>query len=80
MSNMLNDNIVSVLTNELQPFEMINFRDNKVQEQLNKLNIYQSTGPGDLHSRILINLFEIISSPMTFIFNRSMVAGSIPVD
>ena len=92
-ANILNDYFVSVFTNEdtnnipevelyeeLQSLENINFGVNEVQEQLNKLNIYKSTGPDDLHPRILKNLSEIISCPLTEIFNKSMSTGCIPAD
>jgi len=76
----MNDVPEAELHNEVQPLENIHFLVDEVEEQLNKLNIYKSTGPDDLHPRMLRNLSEIISSPLTEIFNRSMTTGIIPDD
>lgn len=69
ISNILNDYVVSVFTNdginnipqvelyeEMQPLEYINFSVNALLEQLNKLNIYISLGPEYLYPWTLKSL------------------------
>ena len=93
VSDILNKFFASVFTNEntnnmplieqpegLDTLENIHFRVNEVQEHLCKLNIYKSTGPDDLHPRILRSLSDILSQPLTEIFNRSMSTGIVPKD
>ncbi|KAF7684983.1 hypothetical protein CDIK_4268 [Cucumispora dikerogammari] len=91
VSDIRNKFIASVFMNEntnnmplieqpegLDTLENIHFHVNEVQEQLCKLNIYKSTGPDELHPRILRSLSDILSQPLTEIFNRSMSTGIVP--
>ena len=58
-----------------------NFRYFKeVQEKLQHLNIYKSTGPDMLHQRILHALEDKLARPLTHIFNNSVETGIIPED
>ncbi|KAG0420784.1 hypothetical protein EQH57_0007 [Dictyocoela roeselum] len=90
MFMILNEYFVTVFTNEnmdnipeveppgeVQPLENIHFLISEVEEQLCKLNIFKSTEPDDLPPRILRSLSEIISSPLTEVFNRSVTTGII---
>ncbi|KAF2357940.1 Endonuclease/exonuclease/phosphatase [Trinorchestia longiramus] len=52
----------------------------EVEEQLSILNPYKSTGPDGLGPRILKETAEVISEPLTNIFNRSLDTGIVPDD
>ncbi|KAF2344529.1 Reverse transcriptase domain [Trinorchestia longiramus] len=56
------------------------FTVEEVEEQLSILNPYKSTGPDGLGPRILKESAEVISEPLTNIFNRSLETGIVPVD
>ena len=58
----------------------LNFSTEEVQEKLQHLNIYKSTGPDMLHHRILRALDHKLAIPLTHIFNNSVEAGIIPED
>ena len=57
--------------------DTFNFITKEVQEQLQHLNIYKSTGPDMLHSRILSALEDKLARPLTHIFNHSVETGII---
>ena len=50
----------------------------EVQEKLQHLNIYKSTGPDMLHPRILRALEDKLAGPITHKFNNSVETGIIP--
>ncbi|KAF2343848.1 hypothetical protein FHG87_025395 [Trinorchestia longiramus] len=50
------------------------------EEQLSILNPYKSTGPDGLGPWILKETAEVISEPLTNIFNRSLETGIVPDD
>ncbi|KAF2343362.1 hypothetical protein FHG87_025882, partial [Trinorchestia longiramus] len=52
----------------------------EVEEQLSILNPYKSTGPDGLGPQILKETAEVISEPLTNIFNRSLETGIVPDD
>ncbi|KAF2356918.1 hypothetical protein FHG87_012324 [Trinorchestia longiramus] len=54
------------------------FTVEEVEEQLSILNPYKSTGPDGLSPRILKETAEVISEPLTNIFNRSLKTGMVP--
>ncbi|KAF2354306.1 hypothetical protein FHG87_014938 [Trinorchestia longiramus] len=56
------------------------FTVEEVEEQLSILNPYKSTGPDGLGPRILKKTAEVISEPLTNIFNRSLETGIVPDD
>ncbi|KAF2343459.1 Reverse transcriptase domain, partial [Trinorchestia longiramus] len=56
------------------------FTVEEVEEQLSILNPYKSTGPDGLGPRILKETAEVISEPLTNIFNRSLETGIVPDD
>ena len=90
MANIMNNYYSSVLTIEqlnnvpqLRQFEgnildTFNFSTEEVQEKLQHLNIYKSTGPDMLQSRILRALEDKLARPLTHIFNNSVETGIIP--
>ena len=48
--------------------------------KLKKLKIYKSPGPDGLHSRVLSELAETISIPLSIIFKISLKTGMLPTD
>ncbi|KAF2345743.1 hypothetical protein FHG87_023501 [Trinorchestia longiramus] len=56
------------------------FTAQEVKEQLSILNPYKSIGPDGLGPRILKETAEVISEPLTNIFNRSLETGIVPDD
>ncbi|KAF2357223.1 Reverse transcriptase domain [Trinorchestia longiramus] len=56
------------------------FTVEEVEEQLSILKPYKSTGPDGLGPRILKETAEVISEPLTNIFNRSLETGIVPDD
>ena len=57
-----------------------NFRTKEVQEKLQHLNIYESTGPDMLHPRILCALEGRLARSLTHIFNNEVETGIISED
>ena len=57
-----------------------NFSTVEVQEKLQHMNIYKSTGPDMLHPRILRALEDQPSRLLTYIFNNSVETGIVPED
>ena len=58
--------------------DTFNFSRKEVQEKLQHLNIYKSTGPDMLHPRMLLALEDKLARPLTHIFNNSAATGIIP--
>ena len=50
----------------------------KVKSLLTKLNTSKAAGPDNLHSKILFELREVISTPLFMIFNKSLSEGVLP--
>ena len=60
--------------------DTFNFSTEEVQEKLQHLNIYKSTGPDMLHPRILFELEDKLARSLTHLFNDSVATGIIPED
>ena len=60
--------------------DTFNFSIEEVQEKLQHLNIYKSSGPDMLHPRILRALEDKLARPLTHIFNNSVETGIMPED
>ncbi|CAH2320194.1 rna-directed dna polymerase from mobile element jockey-like [Pelobates cultripes] len=52
----------------------------KVLQQLKKVNINKAPGPGGIHPRVLKELSVEISEPLFLIFQDSFLSGSVPED
>ena len=65
---------------EVNILDTFNFSTEEVQEKLQHLNIYKSTGPDILHPRILRALEDKLARPLTHIFNNSVETWIIPED
>ena len=51
-----------------------------VQTQILNLNANKSCGPDEINYRLLIELADYISLPLTLLFNKTLKVGEIPVD
>ena len=92
MANIMNNYFNSVFTigqlnnvPQLRQYEgnildTFNFSTKEVQENLQHLNIYKSTGTDMLHPRILRELEDKLARPLTYKFNNSVETGIIPED
>ena len=59
---------------------LYDFKISEIQmfNALKSLNINKSPGPDGIHPRLLKELADILSTPLTTFFNRSLVEGKIP--
>ena len=72
--------LMSLEQHEGNTLDIFNFSSEEVQEKLQHLNIYKSTGPDMLHPQILFALEDKLARPVAHIFNNSVLAGNIPED
>ena len=47
---------------------------------IQKLNVKKGPGPDGIHTRLLVDIAEEISTPLEHIFNMSILTGTIPTD
>lgn len=58
----------------------VTFSPESVELQLKKLNTSKAAGPDKLHAKVLFELREHISTPLSIIYNKSMSEGKLPND
>lgn len=58
----------------------VEFTVTDVSKKLMKLRTDKSGGPDELKPRLLFNVYEEISQPLCYIFNKSMEEGIVPED
>lgn len=90
-ANMLNKFFGSVFTHEqkLSPnkgrlqapckISILQITREAVRKKLEDLNCHKSPGPDEIHPRILKELAEYLSGPLSLIFNKSLESASLPV-
>jgi hypothetical protein len=76
---------VDTTTHTLPPkvnvsIENINIADEAVRDMLANINVNKSLGPDDIHPRILHELADVLTSPITIVFNRSIQGEELPDD
>ena len=49
-----------------------------VSEQIRKLDITKSSGPNNINARVLKELHDVITEPLTLLFNNSLNQGMVP--
>ena len=54
--------------------------EDMVRNELKTLNPNKSCGPDDIHPRMLIELADLITGPVTFLLNKSIEQGILPID
>ena len=64
------------------PVEMIapNITQNQVIKKINELKADKAFGPAEIHPKLLKELVDIVSRPLTIIFNKSLEEGMVPSD
>ena len=58
--------------------ETVVLPEESVHEKLTKLNVNKSLGPDDIHPRILKELADDMSAPITLLFNKSIQHEELP--
>ena len=58
----------------------IQVTEEMVRKELLNLNVNKSLGPDNIHPRILKELAEHLTEPVTLLFNKTIVNGVIPQD
>ena len=51
-----------------------------VKREIMQLNVNKSCGPDEIHPRLLIELADIISTPLGLLMNKTIKDGNIPED
>ena len=62
----------------IHPFTETPFKEAEVERLLREVNINKSPGPDGLHPKALRELCNVISKPLTMIFNKSKETGLVP--
>ncbi|KFV14508.1 hypothetical protein N340_12396, partial [Tauraco erythrolophus] len=62
--------------NEEPPTE----REDQVQDHLKNLKVHKSMGPDEVHPRILRELADEVTKPLSIIFQKSWQSGEAPND
>ncbi|CAH8652546.1 unnamed protein product [Schistosoma bovis] len=70
-------NPITESTNQLLT---VDFDQNDVLKTLSTLNMEKSTGPDELHPKILRHIAQYIAIPLTVIFKMSLDQGVLPMD
>ena len=60
--------------------ENIIISEEAVRDMLKNINVNKSLGPDDIHPRILHELANILSAPITILYNRSIQGEELPDD
>ena len=54
--------------------------EDMVKTKLRALNPNKSVGPDNIHPQLLAELTDHIASPIAFLFNETLIRGSLPND
>ncbi|KFQ88182.1 hypothetical protein N337_06397, partial [Phoenicopterus ruber ruber] len=55
-------------------------KEDRVRDQLEKLDTHKSMGPNGMHPCMLRELAEVIAKPLSIIFEKSWRMGEVPED
>ena len=62
-----------------KPLDNIKITINDMHNKLKSLNVNKSPGPDGIHPKILYEASEQLAYPLTFVFNKSIELGRIPI-
>ncbi|PKU37648.1 rna-directed dna polymerase from mobile element hypothetical protein [Limosa lapponica baueri] len=51
-----------------------------VRDLLQRLDVHKSMGPGGIHPRVLRELAEVLTKPLSVTYQQSWQTGEVPVD
>ena len=68
------------MSNILLNVYIVSIPADKIKKKLDNLNPYKSPGPDELHPRILKELSNELSLPLSLIFSKSFSEGELPQD